>query len=249
MATPVGQPQTETSLTAEPELDPDYSSSDSSVELSPGPYHKAWPDEKEATVLHPNHARPPIMTDGEVTPGVVRHFELVCGTYFMYAKGISEEQKVARLLGSFKNPDIKAWIIMNRTTLAALTFPDFMKEFRRQWLPEGWENTVRAEVLRSHLDPTKETFEAWVTHVQTLNIVLRGTPEHLSDTQLRVQLEANLDKELRTMVYDEMAHKIEELHPWIQRVQRLDNKRRNERKRINKYIEEYLRALGRRGRS
>jgi hypothetical protein len=246
---PTGQPQTETSLTAEPEPDPNYSSSDSSVELSSGPYNKTWPDEKEATVFHPNIARPPIMSDGEVTPGVVRHFELLCETYFMYAKGISEEQKVARLLGSFKNPDIKAWVIMKRTTLAALTFPDFMKEFRRRWLPEDWEITLRAEIHSSLLDPTKETFETWVTHVQTLNVALRGTPEHLSDKQLRDQLGANLDEESRIMAYDEMAHKIEELHPWIQRVQRLDNKRRNERKRINKYIDEYLRALGRRGRS
>ena len=151
------------------------------------------------------------MTDGEVTHGIVRHFELVCGTYFMYAKGISEEQKVARLLGSFKNPDIEAWIITEHTTIAALTFPDFMKEFRRRWLPEHWEIILEAEVLRSLLDPTKETFETWVTRVQTLNIALRGTPEHVSDTQLRDQLGANLDEELRIMAHDEMAHKIEEL--------------------------------------
>ena len=88
-----------------------------------------------------------------------------------------------------------------------------MKEFRRRWLPEHWEITLQAEVLRSLLDPTKETFDTWVTRVQTLNIALRGTPEHVSDTQLCDQLGANLDEELRIMAHDEMAHIIEELQP------------------------------------
>ena len=86
--------------------------------------------------------------------------------------------------------------------------------------------------------------------VQILNIGLRGTPEHVSETQLRAQLEANLDEELRTMANDEMAYEIKELHPWIQMVHRLDNKRRNERKRVNEYIEElleYLRAMNGQG--
>ena len=251
MATPVGQPQTEPSLLAEPELDSNYFSSDSSVELSPGPHHKTMPvlsKKREATVSHPNTARPPLLSDGKVTPGVVRQFEYLCETFFMYAKGgIREEQKVARLFGSFQSQRIKDWIIVNDTTLTALTFPEFMKEFRRRWLPKHWEITLQAKVLRTTLDPTKETFETWVRDVQILNIGLRGTPEHVSETQLRAQLEANLDEELRTMANDEMAYEIKELHPWIQMVHRLDNKRRNERKRVNKYIEEYLRAMNGRG--
>jgi hypothetical protein len=49
------------------------------------------------------------------------------------------------------------------------------------------------------------------------------------------------------MANDEIAHEIKELHPWIQMVHRLDKKRRNERERVNKYIEEYLRAMKGRG--
>ena len=127
MVTPVGQPQTEPSLLAEPELDSIYFSSNSSVELSPRPHHKTMPvlsEKREATVSHPNTARPPRLSDGKVTPGVVRQFEYLCETFFMYAKGgIGEEQKVARLFGSFQSQRIKDWIIANDTTLTALTFP------------------------------------------------------------------------------------------------------------------------------
>ena len=207
------------------------------------------PHQNEATV-YDRDTRPPVMSDGEVTPGVVEHFEYLCDIFFMHAKGrISEEQKVTRLFRSFKNPYINVWISREHATLAALTFPDFMKEFRRRWLPKNWEITLQTKVLGTLLDPTKETFNEWVRHVQILNITLRGTPEQLSDTQLRAQLQANLDEELRTMVYDEMAHEIKELRPWIRKVRRLDNKRRNERERINRYIDEYLRAISTRGRS
>jgi hypothetical protein len=188
------------------------------------------------------------MSDGKVTPAVVEDFEYLCDIFFMSAKGISEEQKVSRLFGSFKNPQIKRWVSFEHTTLAALTFPEFMEEFRRRWLPEDWDITLHTKILRATLDPTKETFETWARRVQILNVSLRGNPKHLSETQLRSQLQANLDEELRTMANDEMANKIKELRPWIRRVHRLDNKRRNERKRINKYIEEHLGTMNGRGR-
>ena len=248
MATPADQPQTEASPAVEPELLTDYSSSDSSVEVSPRHCHKTMSDRREATVYHRDVARPPVMSDGKVTPAVVENFESSCDIYFMSANGISEEKKVARLFGSFQSQRIKDWIIVNRTTLADLTFPDFMKEFRKRWLPKDWDITLHAKILRTILDPTKETFEAWVRRVQILNVTLRGTPRHSSETELRFQLEANLDKELRTMANDEMAYEIKELRPWIQKVRRLDNKRRNERERINKYIEEYLGTMNGRGR-
>ena len=123
----------------------------------------------------------------------------------MNAKGISDDQKVSRLFGSFKNPHIKDWISVERTTRAALTFPEFMKEFCSRWLPKDWDAILEAKVFRTLLDPTKETFETWVRRMQIFNITLRGSPKHFSETQLRSQLAANLDEELRTMAKDEKA--------------------------------------------
>ena len=243
MPTPAGQPQTEASPAVEPELITDYSSSDSSVEVSPRPCHKTMTCRKKATVYHRDIAHPPLMSDGKVTPAVVEDFESSCDIFFMNAKGISEEQKVSRLFASFKNPHIKEWISVERTTLADLTFPDFMKVFRKRWLPGDWDITLLAKILRTTLDPIKETFEAWVRRVQILNITLRGSPRQLTETELRSQLVANLDEELRTMAKDEVAYKIKELHPWIRKVRLLDDKRRYEHKRTNKYIEEYFRTM------
>ena len=71
----------------------------------------------------------------------------------MNAKGgITEEQKVTRILGSFRDSLIRDWIWSERSALTALTFPEFMKEFRRRWLHKDWEYMVRIKVLGAHLE-------------------------------------------------------------------------------------------------
>jgi hypothetical protein len=173
------------------------------------------------------------MSDGKVTPVAVRVFELRCEQFFMNAKGgIADEQKVTRLFGSFQNPLIHDWIHCESTTLATLSFPEFMKEFRRRWLPTNWEHTVRSQILAAHFDPGKDKFDSWVRHVQMLNIALRGTSSHLDDEQLRFRLEANLDEELWRLAHLEMAHKIADLLSWIQKVGKIDNKRRRDGRKL-----------------
>jgi hypothetical protein len=171
-------------------------------------------------------------------------FEFHCENFFMNVKGgIADAQKVIRLFGSFENPLINDWISCERATLATLTFPEFMKEFRRLWLPTNWEHAVKSQVLGSRLHSSKEKFETWVAHVQTLNATLRGTSSHLNNEQLRFRLEANLDGDLRTLAYDEKANEIGELLPWIQKVRDIDNRRHNDRKRIYDYLEERMQII------
>jgi hypothetical protein len=171
-------------------------------------------------------------------------FEFHCENFFVNAKGgIAEAQKVTRLFGSFENPLINDWISCERATLAALSFPEFMKEFRRLWLPTNWEHAVKSQVVGSRLHPSKDKFETWVAHVQTLNATLRGTSSHLNNEQLRFRLEANLDGDLRTLAYDEKANEIVELLPWIQKIRDIDNRRHNDRKRIHDYLEERMQTI------
>jgi hypothetical protein len=150
----------------------------------------------------------------------------------MNARGrIADEQKVGRLFGSFQNTLIHDWICCKRATLATLSFPEFMKEFRRRWLPSDWEQTVRSQIIAARFDPRKEDkFETWVQNVQMLNIALRGTSSHLDDEQLRIRLEDNLDEELWRLAHHEKANKIENLISWIQKVGDIDSTRRVERK-------------------
>ena len=41
---------------------------------------------KLATISHPIMSRAPVMTDGDITPKIVRDFETHCTTYFINAK-------------------------------------------------------------------------------------------------------------------------------------------------------------------
>jgi hypothetical protein len=226
------------------EQDSDFSSDELSLDIPLRHHPNTTSDPKEASVSHRNISRPPIMSNGGVTPSAVQLFEFHCENFFMNAKGgITDGQKVTRLFGSFKNPLINDWISCERTTLATLSFPEFMKEFRRLWLPTNWENAVKAQVLGSRLDPSKDKFEIWVAHVQTLNATLRGTSSHLNNEQLLLRLEVNLDEDLRLLVYEEKAYEIRELLPWIQKVRDIDNRRHNDRKRIQNYLEERMQAI------
>lgn len=48
-------------------------------------------------------ARAPVITDGELTPGIVRDFESRCLIFFTSAKDtITDDQKVTKILGCFQ---------------------------------------------------------------------------------------------------------------------------------------------------
>ena len=162
--------------------DPDSSSdssSDSELETKPTRSLKM----PNAVVTHSNVTRPPQMSDGTVSPGTIQEFEQCAECFFLNAKGgIKDDQKVLRLLGCFANPLIRDWIAGKRTELAALSFPDFMKTFRKRWLPSNWEEVTKTKMLGSRMEPD-DKFENWVVKIQKLNVALRGTNSYCDDDQ------------------------------------------------------------------
>ena len=65
---------------------------------------------KLATISHPIMSCAPVMTDGDITPKIVRNFEMHCTTYFINAKdGVADDMKVTKILGCFKNNLIADW--------------------------------------------------------------------------------------------------------------------------------------------
>ena len=163
--------------------------------------------------------------------------------YFINAKGgIEDNLKVSRILGCFENDLVNDWISVNRERFTELSFKNFMTEFRSRWLPHDWEDLVRSKILSARLYPKKHRFEDWAAHIQSLNISLRGTPSHLDDARIRLQLEAGLDDDLRTAARDAKANAIAELHPWIAKIKDLDNTRITQRKRMNEAIEDHHKA-------
>ncbi|KAH9009482.1 hypothetical protein EDB85DRAFT_2162677 [Lactarius pseudohatsudake] len=187
---------------------------------------------KIATVSHPILTRPPILTAGQITPKAVRDFENHCNTFFINAKdGVEDNEKVKRIIGCFENTLVDDWALCDSERLMALTFPEFMKQFRARWLPLNWEQAVRTQMLNSRLDPSQR-FDAWSDQILSYNVSLRNTTSHMSDAQLRIQLEAALDEELRTMATDEKLNEIADFHEWMSKLTRIDNRRQTERKRM-----------------
>ena len=200
-------------------------------------------DSKIATSVHLVVTRPPQLSNGEITPKSAKDFENHCLNYFVNAKGgIEDELKVSRILGCFENDLVNDWISVNRERFTTLSFPDFMTEFRARWLPHDWEQSVRSKILSARLYPKKQKFEEWASYIQSLNVSLRGTPSHLDEDRIRLQLEAGLDEELQTAARDAKAHDELSLHPWISKIKDLDNRRIVQRKRVAEQVEEAMKA-------
>ena len=94
------------------------------------------------------------MTNGEILPKIIWEFEVRCTVYFMSVKGgIADDQKVKKLLGSFKNTLVDDWMSTECDQIVQLSFSNFMDKFQEWWLPANWEQTVLTQMLgtsRSH---------------------------------------------------------------------------------------------------
>ena len=154
-------------------------------------------DQKIAISTHLIITRPPHLSNGEISPKSVKDFENHCLNYFVNAKnGIEDNVKVTRILGCFENDLVNDWISVHRDRFTKLSFEVFMVEFHARWLPHDWEQDLRSKILSARLYPKKQCFEEWAAAIQSINISLRGTPSHLDDDHIRLQLEAGLDEDL-----------------------------------------------------
>ena len=231
-------------LPAIPPVDPLSSSDDSSSDDYPAPTPRPHTTMLSyATIVHSNVTQPPQMTDGTITPGVIQEFKQCTKCFFLNAKGgITEQQKVIRLLGCFANPLVRDWIAMKHATLGALTFTKFMEAFRKCWLPSNWEDTTKSKILSSRLEPNKENFETWVLRMQKLNVALRGTTSYMEDKALRTHLASNLDEEFKYKMDRADPCKDEDLTKWIEAIATVDRERQYDRKRLNDHLDNFLRT-------
>ena len=90
-------------------------------------------DSKMALVKHDTITHPPVISDGGISPKVIWEFKNQCVVYLMDVKGgVMEDQRVTKLLGSFKNTLIDNWMSTECDRIVQLSFTDFMNEFQEQ---------------------------------------------------------------------------------------------------------------------
>ncbi|KAG2142353.1 hypothetical protein DEU56DRAFT_733934, partial [Suillus clintonianus] len=177
---------------------------------------------KFATVDQSAPNKPPRLTPGELTPEVARDWDNACQTYFLH-KDIQATNQVKMISFGMQDTRLHAWYLSQRDTLNAGSFEDYMKALKKNWLESNWEVKLRKKVLGSQ-QGTRSFFE-WALDLQNQNSLLYGSTAHLSDIQLRNQLEANMADDLtpsvlRAKLADDLSMK-----SWIEEVKHLDDKR------------------------
>lgn len=162
------------------------------------PYHAYTPrtmsSSKTARVDQPAFTKPPFLTPGDITPEVLRNWEIGCRQYFKH-KGIPAEEQVGKVAWGMQEPTVQEWYIVDQERLDKLTFDAYMAEVRAYWLPTDWADTTRQKMLSSFQG--NKTFNDWAIEIQGQNALLRGTPSHMTELALRHHLEAHMQPDLR----------------------------------------------------
>jgi hypothetical protein len=115
-----------------------------------------------------------------------------------------------------------------------------MAEFRREWLPAGWEEEYRRRIYDVQLDTRKENFYTWMTTIRRYNAALRGSTSFLDDKELCHCLESGLDDDLKNRAQLEQANNLTDLAQWTQKIRDIDSHRQSEWKRLVSDIEEHI---------
>lgn len=190
------------------------------------PYHAYTPrtmsSSKTARVDQPAFTKPPFLTPGDITPEVLRNWEIGCRQYFKH-KSIPAEEQVGKVAWGMQEPTVQEWYIVDQERLDKLTFDAYMAEVRAYWLPTDWADTTRQKMLSSFQG--NKTFNDWAIEIQGQNALLRGTPSHMTELALRHHLEAHMQPDLRIEYRSENIAAIEKFRPWTEKIRLLDEKR------------------------
>ncbi|KAG2737911.1 hypothetical protein P692DRAFT_20638613, partial [Suillus brevipes Sb2] len=177
---------------------------------------------KTARVDQPAFTKPPFLTPGDITPEVLRNWEIGCRQYFKH-KSIPAEEQVGKVAWGMQEPTVQEWYIVDQERLDKLTFDAYMAEVRAYWLPTDWADTTRQKMLSSFQG--NKTFNDWAIEIQGQNALLRGTPSHMTELALRHHLEAHMQPDLRIEYRSENIAAIEKFRPWTEKIRLLDEKR------------------------
>ncbi|KAG2737965.1 hypothetical protein P692DRAFT_20702742, partial [Suillus brevipes Sb2] len=164
----------------------------------------------------------PKLTAGDITPQVACDWENACQTYFLH-KSIDEDDQVKMIASGMTDPRLRTWYLTQRAILSEGTFEEYMTAFKEAWLDSHWAMKLRKKVLGSQQG--NRSFYEWALDLQNQNALLYGNPSHLSDIQLRSQLEANVCDELTIRVLRAKLADNLTLKNWIEEVKHLDDER------------------------
>ncbi|KAJ7243929.1 hypothetical protein B0H12DRAFT_1236287 [Mycena haematopus] len=185
----------------------------------------------------------PTMHRGEVNPIACSDFQDACRNYFAH-KGTAAASQVGVILGCFEDTKINNWLRPDatRTRLLALTFTEFMIEFRKKFLRADWVESTRRQVLSSR-QKEEESFDDWSTTIISLVALLNNDATNasitLDDKRVRHTLEAGMLPELNhrySKDADAPSIKDDDLDDWIRAIIVIDEARMYKNTLLNEKI-------------
>lgn len=181
---------------------------------------------KSACIEQPALTKPPFLTPGDITPEVLCTWEMGCQQYFKH-KDIPIEEQVGKVAWRMQEPSIQEWYLTDQDRMDDLTFDEYMAEVHAYWLPLDWADT-RADTMCQKLLLScqgNKLFSEWAVEVQGLNVLLCGTPSHLTELNLRYHLKAHMHPDLQTKYCSELVAALTDFRAWIEKIWLLDKKR------------------------
>jgi hypothetical protein len=184
-----------------------------------------------ATIIQQSSSHILILSAGCIMIGMICVFKNACHHFFQH-KSIAEANHVEAIIYNFEGSKIQSWVNTNLACLTALTFSQFILEFKKKFLPCNWQDDLVA--IQISMQGTKG-FLAWTKAICEANGELGITKStyHIEEDKLQAHFIPRLSPGLKLSYDTHNTHddldKISDLDAWLKRVdlldQELDNKR------------------------
>ena len=177
----------------------------------------------------------PILTAGRITPLVLQTWTLACKRYMKHADKKPEEI-VSFVAEAMLEPRLIAWYQAGQARIDALTLKQYLDELSKLVLEKNWAHKIRDTIISSKQG--NRSFIDWKIELENLNAILTTTsPTHaLTNDGLKVQLEANLNSELKINLLNEPTLSTS-LDAWSIEVKKRDDRVKAENARTQRIID------------
>ena len=123
-----------------------------------------------ASVIHSAPKQVPILTTGDITPEVLIDWFNACENYFT-ERDTPDDKRVAKVLGGLQDVLFKDWYSPDRARVTALSWTDFIKEVKSEFLSSTWVEDARNKLLSMRQRDT-DTFKEFSNRFEKANAIL-----------------------------------------------------------------------------
>ena len=244
---PLGSNLTDPSLQLDPSSESDLSGTDSSTEsdllflnratgnLNVNKNPKMDNSQPLAEVQTAKMKDCPVLTAGRITPLILQSWALACKRYMKHADKKPEEI-VSFVAEAMLEPRLVAWYQAGQVRIDALTLDQYLEELSKLVLEKNWAHKIRDTIISSNQG--NRAFIDWKIEPENLNTILTtSSPTHaLTEDGLKVQLEANLNSELKINLLNEPTLS-SKLDAWSTEVKERDDRVKAENARTQRIID------------